>query len=182
MEKKNQTKKASKKKQTILSTSSCLVLVTMVLLLSYFVFQTNLLEPKLNTLTTSYISFNNKNTTDMLKISNLQKMTNRKGQSKFNEQGISFEVSGNEKQTYEVVLYPLTNQIDTSYIHFTFESKEGNISGTLNQMEEKEDGGFIIYTGTISKKESKKTIRMWIDKKYKANSNHTSFEVKIESR
>ena len=175
-------KNSQLKKQFIKAISVCAVLCILVLVLSYYIFQTNLLEPSLDEITTSYISFNNKNTTDMLKIDNLKKMNNKQGRSYFNDRKVSFQVSGKENEEYQVMLYPLTNIVDLKYIHFSLENKEPLISGTLDSIMENEDGGIIIYTGYVQNPEEKMTLKMWIDKKYKGNSNHTSFEIKIKSR
>jgi len=45
---------------------TCIVLGIFVITLSYLIFKTNILEPKLNELTTSYISFNTENNSDIL--------------------------------------------------------------------------------------------------------------------
>ena len=175
-------KNSQLKKQFIKTVTVCALLCITVLVLSYYIFQTNLLEPGLDEITTSYISFNNKNTTDMLKIDNLKKMKNEKGRSFLNDRKVTFQVSGKEQEEYQVILYPLTNIVDLKYIHFSLEEKEPLISGTLDSVMENEDGVITIYTGFVKNPEEKMTLKMWIDKKYKGNSNHTSFEIKIKSR
>ena len=57
----------------------CVFLCTLVIILGYIILLSNVLEPKINQLTASYISFNNRNSTDMLRINNLEKMSNKKG-------------------------------------------------------------------------------------------------------
>ena len=78
------TKKKKQKKKNYLFIFFSVILCLITLLLSYIIFGTNLLKPKLNEETTSYISFNNKDTTDILKIKNIQIMSNEKGKSNRN--------------------------------------------------------------------------------------------------
>ncbi len=168
-------------KQLCSSIGICFLLLLIVGFMSYTIFQTDFLEPKVDELTTSYISFNNKNATDMLKISNIKVMSNQKGESLLNDRYAKFQVSG-AKGEYQVLLYPLTNTIDSEYLHFYLDKEETYLTGTLDSLEETEDGGIILYSGNLEEKEEKFLLRMWIDKKYKGNSNHTSFEIKIKSR
>ena len=54
-----------------------IVLLISAIFLSYFVITASSLKPEINEETANYISFNNSNTTDMMKISNLQKLSNK---------------------------------------------------------------------------------------------------------
>jgi hypothetical protein len=139
------------------------------------------LEPKVNELTASYISFNNKNTTDMLRINNIIKLSDKIGKSKFNYKQVTFNVEGNKDSYYEIVLYSLMNDIDEKYIYFQLEDNDKFFSNSLSKLESSEDGGKIVYQGQI-KNSNKKTIRMWISKKYANKIGDSSFEVKIKSR
>ena len=53
--------------------TTCILMGIIILCVGFFIKTSNLLEPKINELTTSFISFNNKNTTDMLRINNIEK-------------------------------------------------------------------------------------------------------------
>ena len=68
--KKKKTTKKNKQTKSLLNT---ILLCTLVLGISYLIFETNILEPKIDGVTASYISFDNLNSTDMMKIKDLSK-------------------------------------------------------------------------------------------------------------
>ena len=148
----------------------------------YLIKYTDILLPKINEATASYISFNNFKTTDILKITNIKKYNNKIGKSKFNKNEIIIEVEGKEKEEFVIELYSIGNKLDKKYINYILleDNKEVKI-GKLNTCEEKNNGGLILYNGTI-KKNKKYKIKMWIDTKYEKKVNNISYEVKVQSR
>lgn len=152
----------------------CSILGILVFLLTYFIFETNILEPKVNELTTSYISFSN-NKTDELKINNIKKLSNKIGKSSFNNSSLELDITGNKNDLYNIVIYKINSNIDDNYIK-CFIDKEITLSDT----ETTPDNGKIIYSGKINNKN--KVLRMWIDKKYKGKVENNSYEIKIEKR
>ncbi len=185
---KKKKKKLSKKKQLELKNQKkviyyCLILCLLVLLLTYFIFYKDTLKTSVDEVTASYISFNNSKTTDMLKISNLSKMKDDKGKSILNTSTKMFDVDGNIKEKYEVVVYALGNKADESYIKFAlYDSNNNEISsGVLNNSKTSVDGGKVIYQGAI-KKHNKLKLNMWLSKKYQGNTKNISYEIKIKPR
>ena len=181
-------KKLSKKKQLELQKqrkiiSYCLILCLLVFLLTYFIFYKDALKTSVDEVTASYISFNNSKTTDMLKISNLSKMKDKKGKSILNSSTKMFDVKGNTKEKYEIVVYALGNKADESFVKFAlYDSNNNEInSGILNDSETSVDGGKAIYQGTI-KKHNKLKLNMWLSKKYHGNTKNISYEIKIKPR
>ena len=163
-----------KKEIYIKKISTCIILGIFVITLSYFIFKTNILEPKLNELTTSYISFNNINNTDILKLNNINKMSDTKAKSILNNSTIKLNITGNKNEEYYIVVYK-DSDIDDKYINCYINKKVN-----LSEVETTSDGGKIIYTGKIDNKT--KILKMWIDKSYKDKVKDNSFEIKIKKK
>ncbi len=160
----------------------CILSCILVLALGYLIFETDILRPELNEMTASYISFNNSNTTDMLKISNLEKASNKKGKSSANTKSVSFKVTGKKNTPYDIVVYPINKDNDFKNIKFSLtENDELLNSSTLNSKPVSSDGGIIIYRGKV-KESGKLTLRMWLTRKYHKNAHNLSFEVKVKTR
>ncbi len=157
----------------------CVFLCTLVIILGYIILLSNVLEPKINQLTASYISFNNRNSTDMLRINNLEKMSNKKGNSILNNNTISFEILSDKKNSYEIVLFPLNNIIEEKYIYYSLTIDNKTIIKTLDQSKEKEIGERIIYQGT-NKRNKKAILRMWVSEDCKQKIKDISFEIKVK--
>lgn len=159
----------------------CVSLSFIILLISYLIFYTDILKPELNEMTASYISFNNSNTTDMLKINNLEKLSDKKGVSSINDKNVIFEVTGKEAETYSVVVYPTNSNSDFRNIKFALE-KNGKllISDTLNNQAVSQDGGIVILKDKIAAN-NKLTLRMWLTKKYHKDKHNLAFEIKVKS-
>lgn len=155
------------------------VMLVAVCTLSYYIFQTDELQPSMNELTMSYISFQNKNTTDMFKVTNLFKMSQKKGDSSKNPCSFFLPLSGEKQSKYQIVLYPLTNDIPNSYIWYSLESEKIHQMNSLDQLSSLGDGGIILYQGKLEK-ENKFTYRMWIDQEYSKKVGNVSFEIKIK--
>ena len=143
--------------------------------------KSNLLEPKINEVTASYISFNNQNTTDMLRINNIKRLSDEKGKSTINKKSVEFTISGEKNKEYDIIIYPLKNEIDKKYIMFSVEDKKGITQNSLSSMPVSNDDGIIIVQGAI-KESNKKILRMWISKEYKDKITNTSFEIKVKPR
>jgi cell division protein FtsL len=188
IEKKNKKKRLTKKQKLKLKRQLykniiiSIILIILVLSFAYLIFKTELLQPRVNTLTTSYISFNNSNTTDMLKIDNLSKMSYSKGISSSNKSSIDFNITGNNNSNYDIVIYPIINRIDYKYINYSLISNNKIISsGKLEDKDTTSDNSIVLYQSTINSNNSY-TLRMWISKDYKLKVGSNSFEVKIKSR
>lgn len=159
-----------------------IVLLISAIFLSYFVITASSLKTEINEETANYISFNNSNTTDMMKISNLQKLSNKKGMSKVNENSIDFKITGKKDSKYSIILYPINNKNDLEKIKF-YLTKDGKkvAYNTLAEITEiKEDGGIVIYQGIIGKDDLNYNLRMWLSKDYHKNANNISFEIKVK--
>ena len=132
--------------------------------LSIFIYKSDLLEPQLNELTVSYISFNKSNSTDTIKMKNIQK----------NKKCREIKISGKKGTRYEVILYPSSNLINYSDIIYSINDKKN----TLDKIESREDKGKIIYTNTVNKEKIK--LCMWISDKSKENTSNIDFDVIIK--
>jgi len=177
MSKKNKKSyKKNIKKQAII----CSITVLLIVILNVFVFKNNLITPKIDELTTSYLSFYNQNTTDMLKINNIEKMSDKKGQSKYNKKSISFNISTDKNLEYETVLYDIQNNIPKEYIMVLINVNNEKIVKNLASFDRNEDGSRVLYRGKTQKDNIK--IKMWVSDNYKDNVNDTSFEIQIKKR
>lgn len=188
MTKKRKTKKISKKRQQEMKIQrkvifQCVILSVLVLALTYFLLNSNVLKSKVDEVTASYISFNNSKTTDMLKISNLSKQKKSIGESIFNNSTKTFQVAGEKNKEYEIVVYALGNKVDEEYVSFTLVDNNENklSSNTLSKMNSTLDDGRIIFTGKIDSKTTLK-LNMWLSNNYKGNTKNISYEIKIKPR
>lgn len=157
------------------------IMIILIIILTFIILETNLLEPKKDDTATNYISFNNSNATDMLKVSNLKRMSNEKGISDKNESITKFEVTGDKDSIYQIVLYHIGNSIDEEFIHFCLEDTNELDNNILSEMTENNSGGRIIYEGIIDGKKEFE-LKMWIDKEYEDDINNISYEIKIKSK
>ena len=173
MKKKN--KKATKK-QIVKHSIICMISVFLIIILNVIILKNDLFTPKINEITTSYVTLYNQDTTDMLKITNIEKMSDEKGKSKFNKKGISFTITDENKEEYITTIYEIQNDIPKEYIKIMINDK----ISTLDKFEKAEDGGINLYTG--KSKDKKMKIKMWVSDKYKKRINDTSFEIRIKKR
>ncbi len=183
MAKKKRTKKLNKRQQrqrkqlyknTVLSILMCLL----VLGVSYIIFKTDILQPKVNEVTASYISFYNNDTTDMIKINNIKKLSDDIGKSIVNTKSHELKVSGDINSDYQVVVYPMINNIDLKYINFSITNGNNTYSNNLSEMPNRTDEGIIVYNGKVEDTK-KMTIRMWVSKEYEGDIDNNSFSIKI---
>ena len=172
-------KKKSQKEYSFFLFSSVIVCLTAILL-NYIIFETDIIKPKLNETTMSYITFNNRDTTDMLKIKNIKKMADQKGKSFRNNSRIRLKAKGEKNTEYIVVLYPITNNIEENNIKYLLKKRQEKISNSLNNLQNTQDGGKILYEGKIDNQEI--DIQLWISKDYSEKINENSFEIKIKPR
>lgn len=186
MKKKKRTKKLTKKQQKqrnqlyknmAISTLMCLL----VLGISYIIFNTDILKPKVNQVTASYISFYNNDSTDVIKINDIKKMPDDIGKSVVNTKSRELTVSGDINSNYQVSIYPTINNIDYKYIKYSITIGNNNYSDSLDNMPISDDGGIVVYNGNVN--DSKKlTIRMWVSKEYEGEVENNSFKIKINPR
>ncbi len=175
-------KKRYTKKDVRKALGQTLILVLLVIVLTYIIFNTAWLRPKLNELSASYISLNNTNTTDMLKITNLRKMSNEKGKSIRNKATKDFQITGQQDYTYQIVLYHIGESIDEDKVHYYLENEHQVIKDGIIKVEDQtNDGGRVIYTGTIRDGKNWK-IKMWVDKEYEGDANNISYEIRIKTK
>lgn len=156
-----------------------IVLVAIAIIIGYFISISNFLSPSLDELTASYISFNNTNSTDILKITNISKMPNHKGKSNSNKSYVSFNINGEKNKKYQIILYPIGNTPKEESIYFNIQNSEDNITNRLSVMPSNVDGGKIIYKGIIKEKETT-TIKMWLNNDLKEEFENITYEVKIK--
>ena len=186
MSKRRKTKKLSKKqlkqkqqlqKNIIISTLMCLL----VLGISYVIFKTDVLQPSVNEVTASYISFNNKDTTDIIKINDIKKMSNDMGKSIVNKKYSQLSIEGEVNSNYQLVIYPLVNNIDLKYVNYSI-TVDGNVyTDYLSNKQVTGDEGIVVYNGVVTKG-NKVTIRMWISREYEGEVGNNSFQIKINPR
>ena len=174
-------KKLEQQKKLHKRICTTIFLCLLVIGLSFLIIKTDILSPKIDEATASYISFNNKNSTDMLKISNLYKMGDTIGQSIINSNYVKFNVEGEPNYRYEILIDTITNSIDEKYIKYSFSIGNKVIVSTLDKLDINEDSEKILYKGEVNKND-KITIHMWISKEYRKNIDNTSFEIKIKPR
>lgn len=169
------------KKEVIKISIIMILIIILILILTYCIFKTSLLDPIKDEKATSYISFNNSNATDMLKVSNLKKMSNDRGSSDKNESTTKFEVTGDKDSIYQIVLYHIGNSISEEYIHFELSDTKELENRLLSEMTENASSGRIIYEGIIDGKKEYE-LKMWVDKEYEEETNNISYEIKIKSK
>ena len=177
-------KNKEKKNNRIKKRSIVLLIFIVVLTISvfYLINETKLLIPKIDEATASYISFNNSNSTDMLKINNIKRMKHKIGKSFLNTYKETFNVFGTKNENFNIELYSIGNKIDKKYINYVL-LKNNNIIeiGNLENKEQTNNGGIILYQGKIINDNSYE-IKMWIDEDYKEKPQNVSYEIKINSR
>ena len=78
-----------------------LVLIFLIVITYIYTSETKILKPKINEETANYISLNNSNSTDILKISNLEKMSDKKGKTA-NNNSLDIEIKGKQKKKFSV--------------------------------------------------------------------------------
>ena len=172
-------KKTKKRKSKLLSIT--IILVLFVFFFGYIIIVTDYLKPGIDELTASYISFNNAKPTDILKIPNIKRMSDKKGKTSNNDNNISFEVTGEKDKSYEILLYSVGNSIDESNIKFYLENKNNTKEGKLVDFKTDIDNWKIIYKGKITD-DNKYKLYIWIDNNYKGNTKNISYEIRIKSR
>jgi len=173
-------RKRIREKEYCQALTICIIMGIITLSLTLFIHNTNLLEPKINELTTSFISFNNQNTTDMLRVNNVEKMSDKRGESRWNPHSLSLDIKGEKNQNYEIVIYPLVNPVPEEYVKLIVKTGKDEIKENLLTSENTEDGGRIIYKGTIKK--GKTIIRIWLSNDYNGKITTNAFEVKVRPR
>ena len=174
MAKRNTRKKHNYKEMTI-----SILLCLLVLGISYMIFATDVLKPSVNQVTASYISFNNRDNTDDIKIDNIKKMSDDIGKSIINNRYNELLVDGEDNSNYEIVVYPLINDIDLNYIKASITMNNKTYTTNLSEVLKSDDGGISIYKGLVEKPQ-KVIIRMWVSKDYKEDITDTSFRIKIK--
>lgn len=173
-------KRQTRQKEYYRYLCACIIMSIIVLSLGLFIENTNFLEPKINQVTTSFISFNNKNTTDMLRLNNISKMSDKRGSSRRNPNSLTLNITGEKDQKYEIVLYSLDNPISEEKIKYIVKTGKEETKDNLLTPETTEDGGKVLYRGTIQNQ--KTIIRVWVSNDYEGKITPNAFEVKVRPR
>jgi len=174
-------KKRYTKKDVLKHAFATFALIVLVILFGYIILNAEWLRPRINELSASYISLKNQSTTDILKINNLRKLTDKKGMSNRNSTFKTFQVTGQKKLNYQIVLYHLGKKIDEEYIKYYLLNDRGNtFGGNLKEQTDTKDGGKIIYEGTIEEGKNW-NLKMWVDNDYKDSINNVSYEIRIKT-
>ena len=174
-------KKRYTKKSVYKNACVTVTLIILVVALSYGIMQTDWLSPRINELSASYISLNNTDTTDMLKVTNLRKLSDKKGIGSRNKSLKEFQVTGETDYKYKIVLYHIGDMIDEENVKFFLENEmDVSKEGILKNQEETYDGGRVIYEGTIKEGQNWR-LKMWVDKGYQGSSNNVSYEIRIKA-
>lgn len=169
------------KKSVIQAAIPTLFLVVLVCVGAYYIQQGEWIQPEIDEITASYLSLNNNETTDMMKITNLHKMSDKNGHLSKNKCSKNFQITGKKDATYQIVLYHLGNRVEEEYIKFYLTNeKEQFIENILSNMPDSPDGGKIIFEGTMEDGKKWK-LKMWVDKSYKYEVTNVSYEVKIKT-
>lgn len=176
-------KRKTKKQKLIIKRKMivCIFLCLLVSVIGYFILLTDFLKPQLNKLTTSYISFNNRNSTDMLRIDNLKKISDKKGVYLAGLNSLNFTIPKGKNLDYDIVLIPNNSEIENKYIHYVLSVDGKNEVKTLNTTIKNDNDEIIIYRGS-NKDDTDISLYMWVSKKYKRDVENLSYEVKIKSR
>lgn len=167
-------------KQVIKSSILVFVLLVLVISFSYIIFNTDILTPNINEVTASYISFNNSNRTDMLKINNLKEMSDKRGKSSLNFQSEKLKITGKKNSKYTVVLYPTREDFDLENIkYYLTDNSNLEESSILSNLKEDKSGGIIVTEGVID--DAKELVlKLWLTDSYSRNHKHISFEIQVK--
>lgn len=172
-------KRKNKQKEIAKTISIILILIILLLGINYIAYQTNFLKPHIDTKTIEYISFYNKEITNSILIKNIRKMSNKKGKTNRNKSSLNLNITGKSGEKYEVVLYSQTANIDENFINTFLEHKNEKKTRILQNLQDSNDGGKIIYQGEVDN--SNIILRLWVSKKYSSKVKGNSFEVRIKS-
>ena len=151
----------------------------LVIFLGFFIVKTDYLYTDVNEVTKNYISFNNTDSTDILKVKNIKKRTSENGRSLLNQSSVLFKIYGDEEKEFDIVLYPIGNNIDDKYIYYYLSLDNKKVSGNLSSILSREDGGKTIYHGVKNDSDYYR-LNMWISNSYDAKVKNISYEVKIK--
>jgi len=167
------------KKSVYKAASFTLGLLLLVGISTYMITHTEWESPKMNEISASYISLNNNNTTDMLKIKNLKKLTDTKGLRSTNQCVKEFQITGTRDSNYRIVLYHLGDIIEEEYVKFDLKNdKNIEIKGILKNQPQTFDGGSILFEGTMEEGKNW-TLKMWVDKEYDKDVKNVAYEIRI---
>ena len=108
-------------------------------------------------------------------------MSNDIGKSIVNTKYSQLVVSGENNSNYQVVVYPIINNIDLKYINYAISVDNNIYMDNLDTEKLTDDEGIVIYSGVVTE-EKKITIRMWVSKDYEGEIENNSFNIKINPR
>lgn len=145
--------------------------------------------------TSNYISFNySSNSKHIVEIDKLKKVTDFRGKRMFGKNYFDFEVvvpeeyDLNKDISYNIVLSPMSKEIDFSFIKvYLTDQNNKAINGYKDAVPvlsafSLDNSGKVIYTGSIGKNnlKDKYRLRVWLSKNYKKEVNDIfAYEVKV---
>ena len=172
--------KENKKNITYILSFLILLNIVLIIVLAYIIIGTDLLQTKIDEKTANYISFNDSKNTDIIKITNISILSDKKGISKKNKCTKEIEITGDKNKKFQIILYPIGNTIDEKYVKYYIEGINDSKINNLSNVETSVDNGKIIYSDKILKN-NKYKLYVWIDDGYKKNVKDISYEIKIRS-
>ncbi|MBR3211063.1 MAG: hypothetical protein IKF71_03905 [Bacilli bacterium] len=156
------------------------ILFLVVVVFGYVILDSSWFTPRISELSASYISLKNTETTDILKVTNLSKQTDKRGKSRRNKSVQTFKMTGQRDTKYQIVLYHLGNVVEEEYIKFYLVNEmDKTIEGVLKNQPETYDGGKVLFEGNMIDGQNW-TLRMWVDDHYHKNVKNVSYEIRIK--
>ena len=175
-----QSKKRYTKKHVRQAAARTMFLFILVVAFGYGIINSDSLPTKINELSASYISLNNPETTDILKVTNLYKQSDKKGMSNRNRSKKTFKMIGQRDSEYKIVVYHLGEMIDEKYVKFYLVNEMGKeVEEVLENQSETDDDGRVLFVGNISEGQNW-TLKMWVDNDYKESVRNVSYEIRIK--
>ena len=154
----------------------CLFIAILIIIAGKYIYSEKN-TPRLDETISNNISFRNAETTDVLKLIDIEAMSDKKGKSFLNQKKVEFEINGSNEQEYQIIIYPLTNNIVPENINYYLKIGEEEIMDTLSNGTPTSDGGYIILNNRINDNR-KCLLRMWLNELQEEQEN--SFEIKIK--
>ena len=162
---------------------SCTFLVLLFLLVvgfSYYLFGDKYLKFGINHNTVNNISFNDLFSSDTILIKNIKQLSDKKGKR---SKAIELNISGDSNLEYEIILVPVSVDVDFKDIKYYLTDENDNFLKSDNlgtSILSNDYSGHIIYSGVLNNSEEKLKLRIWINEKINKDIKYNSFEVKVK--
>ena len=179
---KKKRKKKSKKQQQLekkfyQKVFLCLFIAILIIITGKYIYNQKKV-PALDETISNNISFRNAEATDILKITDIVKMTDKKGKSILNQKKVEFDITGSAEQDYQIIIYPITSDIAPENINYYLKIGDDEVIGTLSNGVPTNDGGYIILNNKINEN-SKCLLKMWLNENQDEDQDNC-FEIKIK--